>query len=108
MFMELKQKRLNVDVDRKLVESLQAMWGNGLSLPRTVNRALILLSRYNPRLLEARDYDLLNSFQIPETMKVLLLQVTGAKTWQAAVMDIIVEYLDKKVTYIIKEEQEDA
>ncbi len=106
--MELKQKRLNVDVDRKLVESLQAMWNNGLSLPRTVNRALILLSRYNPKLLEARDYDLLNSFQIPETMKVLLLQVTGAKTWQAAVMDIIVEYLDKKVTYIIKEEQEDA
>lgn len=105
--MEQKQKRLNVDVDRKLVESIQAMWGNGLSLPRTVNRALLLLSKYDPRLLEAREYDLLNSFQIPETMKVLLLQVTGARTWQAAIMDIVVEYLDQRVTYTIKREDDD-
>lgn len=105
--MEQKQKRLNVDVDRSLVESIQSMWGNGLSLPRTVNRALLLLSRYNPRLLEAREYDLLNGFQLPETMKVLLLQVTGAKTWQAAVIEIIVDYLDQRVTYTIKKEDND-
>ena len=87
------KERLSVNVDRELVEHLQQYWGD-ISLTRIVNRALLTMCKYDPRLLEAREYDLLNSLQIPEVMKAQLKRATGAKTWQGAAMDILVEYLE--------------
>lgn len=89
------KNRLNVNVDRELVEHLQNSWGQ-MSLTRVVDRALRLLCKYDPRLLEAREYDLVNCLQMPETLKVKLLAATGCKTWQGAAMDIIVEYLENQ------------
>lgn len=87
--------RLNVNVDRELVEHLQNYWGS-LSLTRVVDRALRLLCKYDPKLLEAREYDLLNCLQIPETLKRKLITSTGSKTWQGAAMDIIVDFLENQ------------
>ena len=90
--------RLNINVDRELVEHLQNGWG-GLSLTRVVDRSLRLLCKYDPRLLEAREYDLLNCLQMPEALKLKLIAATGCRTWQGAVMDIVVEYLDNQEKY---------
>lgn len=91
---------ITVKVNRKLIETLRLLWQPSMTLARTVNRSLELLAKYDPRLLEAREYDLLNSLQISEEMKIMLTKLTGCKSWQAAVMEILNDYIQKKVTVV--------